>query len=38
LDDRSARVKEMTDAELMRIIRNGASENTNPRLLTSSSD
>jgi hypothetical protein len=37
LDDRGARMEEMTDAELMRTIRNGASENTKPRLLTSGS-
>jgi hypothetical protein len=32
LDDRTARVEQMTDEELMRIIRNGGS--TPPRLLT----
>ena len=32
LDDRTARVEQMTDEELMRIIRNG--ESTPPRLLT----
>jgi hypothetical protein len=27
-------VEQMTDAELLRIIRNGSSESTTPRLLT----
>jgi hypothetical protein len=34
LDDRIARVEELSDEELMRIIRNGSGENTPPRLLT----
>ena len=38
LDDRIARVEELSDEELMRIIRNGSGENTPPRLLTIDSD
>ena len=34
LSDRVACVEQMTDEELQRIIRNGSSENTPPRLLT----
>jgi hypothetical protein len=34
LDERSARVEQLSDAELLRIIRNGSSESTTPRLLT----
>ena len=34
LNDRVACVEQMTDEELQRIIRNGSSENTPPRLLT----
>jgi hypothetical protein len=34
LNDRIASVKQMTDEELMRIIRNGSGESTPPRLLT----
>jgi hypothetical protein len=34
LDDRIARVEQMTDEELMRVIRNGSGESTPPRLLT----
>ena len=34
LNDRVARVDQLSDEELMRIIRNGSSENTPPRLLT----
>jgi hypothetical protein len=34
LDGRIAREAQLSDAELMRIVRNGSSENTTPRLLT----
>ena len=34
LNDRGTRLELMSDEELMRIIRNGSSENTPPRLLT----
>jgi hypothetical protein len=34
LNDRIAPLEQMTDAELMRIVRNGSSENTPPRLIT----
>jgi hypothetical protein len=34
LNDRVACVKQMTDEELLRIIQNGSTENTTPRLLT----
>ena len=34
LDDRIELVRQMTDAELLRIMRNGSSENTTPRLIT----
>ena len=34
LDDRTAPLESLTEAELMRIIRNGSSESTPPRLLT----
>jgi hypothetical protein len=34
LNDRVARVEEMSDEELLRIIRNGPGEKTPPRLLT----
>ena len=34
LDDRTARLEQLSDEELQRIIRNGSSENTRPRLLT----
>ena len=34
LDDRTARVDQLSDEELMRIIRNGSGESTPPRLLT----
>jgi hypothetical protein len=34
LDDRSPRLEQMSDEELMRIIRNGSGENSAPRLLT----
>src|SRR6516164_1131707 len=34
LNDRIARVEELSDEELMRIIRNGSGESTPPRLLT----
>ena len=34
LDDRTARLEQLSDEELQRIIRNGSSENTPPRLLT----
>jgi hypothetical protein len=34
LDERVARIEQVSDAELMRIIRNGSSENTTPRLIT----
>ena len=34
LNDRVASVKQMTDEELLRIIQNGSTENTTPRLLT----
>jgi len=34
LDDRVARVEELSDEELTRIIRNGSGESTPPRLLT----
>ena len=37
LDDRVARVEELSDEELTRIIRNGSGESTPPRLLTISS-
>jgi hypothetical protein len=37
LNDRVASVKQMTDEELLRIIQNGSTENTPPRLLTSGS-
>jgi hypothetical protein len=37
LDDRVARVEQMTDAELLRIIRNCSGENTAPPLKTISS-
>jgi hypothetical protein len=36
LDDRNVRLVELSDAELMRIIRNGSGENTPPRLLIGS--
>jgi hypothetical protein len=36
LNDRVERVEQMTDAELMRIIRNGSVGNTPPRLITGS--
>ena len=38
LNDRVACVKQMTDEELLRIIQNGSTENTTPRLLTIDSD
>ena len=38
LVDRTVPVKQMTDEELMRIIRNGSAESTPPRLLTIGSD
>jgi hypothetical protein len=34
LDDRIAGVEQLSDEELMRIIRNGSGESTPPRLLT----
>ena len=34
LDDRVAHVEQLSDAELMRIIRNGSSENVTPPRLT----
>jgi hypothetical protein len=34
LDDRNERMEQMTDEELMRILRNGSGESTPPRLLT----
>jgi hypothetical protein len=34
LDDRTARVEQLTDEELTRIIRNGSGESIPPRLLT----
>ena len=34
LNDRMTRVEQLSDEELMRIIRNGSGENTPPRLLT----
>jgi hypothetical protein len=34
LDDRTARVEQLSDEELMRIIRNGSGESTPPRLLS----
>jgi hypothetical protein len=34
LDDRSKPLEQMSDEELMRIIRNGSTENMTPRLLT----
>ena len=37
LNDRTARVEQMTDEELLFIIRNGSGESTPPRLLTISS-
>ena len=37
LIDRTVPVKQMTDEELLRIIQNGSTENTTPRLLTSGS-
>ena len=38
LDDRIAGVEQLSDEELMRIIRNGSRESTPPRLLTIDSD
>jgi hypothetical protein len=34
LDNRATRIEQVSDAELMRIIRNGSGENTTPRLIT----
>ena len=34
LDDRNVRLEELSDEELMRIIRNGSRESTPPRLIT----
>ena len=34
LDDRNVRLEQLSDEELMRIIRNGSGESTPPRLLT----
>jgi hypothetical protein len=34
LDDRNVRLEQLSDEELMRIIRNGSTENTTPRLIT----
>jgi Family of unknown function (DUF5681) len=33
LNDRVARVEQLSDAELLRIVRNGSGENTTPRLI-----
>ena len=38
LVDRTVPIKQMTDEELLRIIQNGPTENTPPRLLTIKSD
>jgi hypothetical protein len=38
LDDRSKPLEQMSDEELMRILRKGSVENTPPRLLTIGSD
>jgi hypothetical protein len=37
LDDRAMPLNSLTDEELLRIIQNGSTENTTPRLLTSGS-
>jgi hypothetical protein len=34
LDNQIARAEQLSDAELLRIVRNGTSENTTPRLIT----